>query len=57
MFDIFFKRLYEESSEDLQINRRPFKVFVKLDKSPLLIANLFKDAVSGLRQFLAIESP
>ena len=26
----------------------PFKVFVKLRKSPLLIANVFKGAVSGL---------
>ena len=36
---------------------RPFKVFVKLCKSPILIANILKGAVLGLRQFLAIESP
>ena len=30
---------------------RPFKVFLKLHKSSLLIANLAKGAVSGLRQF------
>ena len=34
-----------------------FKVFVKLLKSPPLIAPVVKGAVSGLRQFLAIESP
>ena len=34
-----------------------FRVFVKLLKSPLLIATVVKGAVSGLRQFLAIESP
>ena len=34
-----------------------FKVFVKLHKSPLSIGNIVKGAVSGLRQFLATESP
>ena len=66
IFDLFFK-----SFEDLQISSnenfetvqlcprkwRPFKVFVNLDKSPLLIANIVKDAFSGLRQFLVTESP
>ena len=33
-----------------------FKVFAKLHRSPLLIANKVKTAVSGLRQFLATES-
>ena len=36
---------------------RSFKVFAKLHKSPLLIANAVKDAVMGLREFLATESP
>ena len=35
---------------------RPFKVFVKLHKIPLLKANIVKGAVSGLRQFLATEN-
>ena len=71
--DIFFKRLYKESFEDLQINRNwkfqiratvshgdpwwPFNVFAKLHKSPFLIANIIKDVLSDLRQFLATESP
>ena len=38
------------------IKWRPFKVFVKLCKSPLLIANIVKGAVSGLRQFLATKN-
>ena len=38
------------------IKRRPAKVFVKLYKSRILIANIVKGAVSGLRQFLATES-
>ena len=64
IFDIFFKRLYIESFEDLQItvieNIKPvplcpikwqsFKVFVKLHKSPLLIADIVKGVVSGLRK-------
>ena len=53
-FDIFFKRLYKGSFEDLQINRnyksvplcpikwRPFKPFAKLYESLLLIANVAK---------------
>ena len=35
----------------------PLNVFVKLHKSLLLIANIVQDAISCLRQFLAIESP
>ena len=71
IFDIFFKRLCKESFEDLRINSNckfqtcatmshkmaAFKVFVKLYNSPILIANIVKDAVSDLRQFLATESP
>ena len=69
--DIFFKSLYAESFEDLQIivikNFKPVplcpikwqscKIFATLRKSPLLIANIVKCVVSGLRQFLATESP
>ena len=64
IFDIFFKRLCKERFENLQIvieNFKPlphlikwwsFKVFVKLYKSPISIANIVKgSAVSGLRQF------
>ena len=36
---------------------RPLKVFAKLCKSPLQIANIVKGAVSPLRQFLASKSP
>ena len=39
------------------IKWQPFKVFEKLHKSPLLIANIVKGAVLGLRQFLPIEIP
>ena len=39
------------------IKWRPFKLFVKLHKTLLLIVNIIKGAVSGLRQFLATESP
>ena len=39
------------------IKWRPLKFFAKLHKSPLLIASIVKGAVSGLRQFLATESP
>ena len=39
------------------IKWRPLNFFVKLHKSPLLIASIVKGAVSGLRQFLATESP
>ena len=61
IFDIFFKRLCKERFENLQIvnNNKPlphlikwwsFKVFVKLYKSPISIANIVKgSAVSGLR--------
>ena len=35
----------------------PLKFFAKLRKSPLLISNIVKGAVSGLRQFLTTESP
>ena len=34
----------------------PVKCFAKLHKSPLLIANIVKCAVSGLRLFLATQS-
>ena len=68
IFDILFKRLHEETLEDLQINSNwkfqtraikwwPFKLFVKLHESPLLIANIVKGAVSGLKQFLTTENP
>ena len=40
-----------------RIKWRLFKVFVKLQNSPLLISNIVKGAVSGLRQFLATECP
>ena len=33
------------------------KFFVKLHKSALLIANIVKGAVSGLRKILATENP
>ena len=39
------------------IKWRSFKVFAKLHKTPLLIANIVKGALSGLRQFMASESP
>ena len=39
------------------IKWRPIKVFAKLQKSPLLIANIVKGAVSDLRQFLESENP
>ena len=39
------------------IKWRPLKFFAKLHKSPLLIASIVNGAVSGLRQFLATESP
>ena len=39
------------------IKWRPLKFFAKLHKSPFLIASIVKGAVSGLRQFLATESP
>ena len=35
------------------IEWRPFKVFMKLHKSPFLIVNIVKGVVSGPRQFLA----
>ena len=71
IFGIFFKRVFK-SFEDLQVNSNwkfqthatishkvagPFKLFVKLHKSPLLIANMVEGAVLGLRQFLATECP
>ena len=67
IFEIFFKRLCKESFEDLEFNSNwkfqtraalwPLKFFANLHKSPLLIASIVKGAVSGLRQFLATESP
>ena len=70
IFDIFFKKFYEKSIEDLKINsnwkfqtratmsyKMAFKVFVKIQKSPPLIANIVKSSVSGLTRFLATKSP
>ena len=71
IFDIFFKKLYEESFKIYKsivienfkpvplcpMKWWPFKVFVNLQKSFLLIANIVKGAGSGLRQFLATGSP
>ena len=69
VFDIFFKRLCKESFKDLEFNsnwkfqtrailsNKILKVFAKLHKSPFLIANIVKDVVSGLRQFLSTERP
>ena len=68
---MFFKRLCQESFEDLEFNSdgkfqiraalshkmAALKIFAKLHKSPLSIASIVKGAVSGLRQFLATESP
>ena len=58
IFDIFFKKLHEILFEDLQINSIlkipnplcpikwwPTKVFVKLHKSPLLIANIINNSL------------
>ena len=39
------------------IKWQSFKVFAKSYKSSLLIANIVIGAVSGLREFLATESP
>ena len=39
------------------IKWQPLNIFAKLHKSPLLIANIVKRAVSGLRQFQDTESP
>ena len=39
------------------IKWEPLKCFAKFQKRPLLISNVVKDAVSDLRQFLAIKSP
>ena len=39
------------------IKWQPLKFFAKLHKSPLLISNVVKGAVSDLRRFLVIESP
>ena len=71
IFNIFFKRLSKEVLkiwnsiviENFRpvplsaIKWQPLKVFAKLHKSPLLTSNIIKGAVSGLRQFLATESP
>ena len=67
IFDTFFKRLCKESFVDLEFYsnfkpvllcpRRPLKIFAKLQKRPLLIASIVKDTFSGLRQFLATETP
>ena len=39
------------------IKWQPLKVFAKLGKSLLLIGNVVKGTVSGLREFVATESP
>ena len=39
------------------IKWRPFNFFAKLHETLLLIANIVKDAVSGLTQFLTREGP
>ena len=73
IFDMCFKRLYCAKKvlkiyksiviENIKpvpqcpIKWRRFKDFAKLYKSPLLIANMVKNAVSDLRQFLATECP
>ena len=66
IFDIFLKRLSKKvlkiyksiSIENFKlVPLCPFKIFAKLNKSPPLIPNIVKGAVSGLRQFLATESP
>ena len=71
IFNIFFKRLSKEvlkiwNSIVIEhfrpvplspIKWQPLKGFAKLHKSPLLTSNIIKGAVSGLRQFLATESP
>ena len=69
IIDIFFKRLCNESFEDLEFNsnwkfqtRAAFfnkimtNFFAKLHKSPLLIVSIVKGAVSSLREFLVTES-
>ena len=62
-------RMCKENFEDLQVVTedfkpvlrpiiwRPFKVFPKLHERPFLRAVIVKGAVSGLRHFLATESP
>ena len=71
IFNIFFKTLCQNFFEDLEFNGNwkfqtfapmshemaSLKVFLKFQKSPLLIANIVKGVLSGLRQFLATESP
>ena len=57
---ITYKSLVIENFKPVRlwpIKCQPFEVFAKLHKSPLLTANIVKEAVSGLRQFLATESP
>ena len=39
------------------LKRQPLKFFAKLRKSPLLIASIVKVTASGLRKYLANESP
>ena len=51
------KKLLTYFLKDCPTEWQPWKCFAKLHKSPLLIANIVKGAVSGLRQFLATESP
>ena len=68
IFNIF-KKTIEGSFEDLEFNSKwksvplcpikwwPLKFFATIRKSSLLISNVVKSAVSGLRQFLATYSP
>ena len=72
IFEISFKRLHEESFEDLEFisnwkletrtalshKMTPLKSFTqKLHRNPLLIASIVKGIASRLRQFLPTESP
>ena len=69
IFNMLFKRLAEESFEDLRvvienfeslllcsIKWRSFKGFAKLHESPLLTPNIVNSTISGLRQYFATES-
>ena len=71
IFDIFFKdcttkvlKIYRSIVIEnfipvplCPIKWRPFKVLVKLHKTPILIPSIVKGAVAGLRQVFATESP
>ena len=63
-FILSFKRMYKENFDDLELNSNwkfkpfplyliklsPFKIFVKLYKSLLLLGNIVKGTASDLRQ-------